>query len=117
MSCAEFVARSMAVRTAAHYLHLTSKSYAEHMALGDFYDGLADSIDTYAEVAQGLEGKLMNLPYAPLPSGAAIPLLTRYLEHITTEMKECGDSQALMNILAEIEELTARTLYKLRFLK
>lgn len=117
MSCAEFVARSMAVRTAAHYLHLASKSYAEHMALGDFYEGLTDKIDSYAEVSQGLDGALMSLPDVPLPTGAPISLLTRFLELITDEMEECDDSQALMNILAEMEELTARTLYKLRFLK
>jgi hypothetical protein len=37
---AEFIARAFAVRTAAHLAHLQSRSYAEHVALGGFYDSL-----------------------------------------------------------------------------
>jgi hypothetical protein len=40
-----------------------------------------------------------------------------YLEQVRAEMAEDHGSEALKNILAEIEELTARTLYKLRNLK
>lgn len=43
---AEFVARSFAVRTAAHLAHLQSRSYAEHVALGGFYDSLIDLVDS-----------------------------------------------------------------------
>ena len=53
---AEFIARAFAVRTAAHLAHLRSRSYAEHVALGGFYDALIGLVDSYAEAHQGLFG-------------------------------------------------------------
>lgn len=32
MSCPQFIAESMALRTAAHLAHLSSESYAQHVA-------------------------------------------------------------------------------------
>lgn len=117
MSCALFVAEAFALRTATHQLHLASRSYAEHVALGEYYDGLLDLIDQYAEVYQGLTGKLLSLPNVPVPKGSAIELLTEFLKTLREEFDEDERYQSLINILAEMEELTARTLYKLRFLK
>lgn len=116
-TCLAFITQSFAVRTATHLLHLSSTSYAEHVALGDFYDALTSLIDKYAEVYMGLNDRVGSWPSASIPSGKAIPLLSDYLLKVRKEQKEDNDSQALLNILAEIEELTAQTLYKLRFLK
>ena len=35
-------------RTNAHIAHLQTKSYARHIALGDFYDGVLDIADKFA---------------------------------------------------------------------
>jgi hypothetical protein len=107
----------MAVRTAAHFLHLSSSSYAQHVALGDFYTALTDLIDKYAEVYMGLEDQIKSWPSGTLPSGSPVSVLSDYLLSVRKEQKEDNDSQALLNILAELEELTAQTLYKLKFLK
>ena len=48
-------------RDTAHKLHLASRSFAEHLALGDLYDALLESADSIAEQIQGKYG-LMNLP-------------------------------------------------------
>ena len=116
MSCPEFIAESIALGAATRLLHLTTRSYAQHVALGDFYDGLSDLIDQYAEVYIGLAGPIRSFPSVKPPSGEAVDLLDDYLGSITAEMAD-DDSEALKNILAEIEALTARTLYKLRNLK
>lgn len=117
MDCSKFIAQSLAVRTAAHLQHLSSASYAQHVALGDFYEGLNDLVDKYAEVYMGLESRVTSWPTITVPTEAPVELLTDYLDLIKDEFTEDRESQALLNILAEIEELTARTLYKLRFLK
>ena len=44
-ACAELVARCFAARTSAHLAHLTTTSYAQHVALGDFYDAIASGAD------------------------------------------------------------------------
>lgn len=116
-TCPAFVASSFALRTAIHVAHLTTKSYAQHIALGDFYDSLEDLTDKYAEVYMGLEDEVPTFPMMKPPSGAPVELLEDYLEAVKEEQAEDNDSEALKNILAEIEELTARTLYKLRNLQ
>lgn len=119
MSCASFISQTFAVRTAAHLAHLTSTSYAQHMALGDFYDALIPLIDKFAEVYTGLEQKLPKYPrVATLDYDDPAELVDDYLILVRQEMKgDAKSSQALLNILAELEELTAQTAYKLRFLK
>lgn len=116
MSCPAFIAQSLAVRTAAHLLHLSSKSYAQHIALGEFYEALVGRVDAYAEVYMGIEGRIATFPAVLPPKGAPIDVLEDYLDTVQAEAEEDHDSEALKNILAEIEALTAQALYKLRFL-
>ena len=119
MDCAQFVSYSFAVRDAAHLAHLSSKSYAQHMALDTFYDEIVPLTDKFAEVSTGLAGKIPKYPpVKALDYDDPLELLEDYLDLVKAEGKEGEhDSQALLNILAELEELTAQTLYKLRFLK
>lgn len=118
MSCPDFIAQSFAVRTAAHLAHLTTRSYAQHVALDSFYSSLTDLVDKYAEVYTGLEQKIPTYPSVTPPNTTPEKLLTDYLMRVRAEIKADDEgSQALLNILAEIEELTAQSLYKLKFLK
>ena len=117
MSCPEFIAQSFALRTAMHLAHLTTQSYAQHMALGDFYEGLTDLVDRYAEAYQGLEARITSFPGVKPPTGAPVDLLDDYLQTLKDEFDEDPGSQALTSILADIEELTARAIFKLRNLK
>ena len=41
----ELIAKVFEARNAAHLEHWRTKSYAEHQALGDFYDGIIDIVD------------------------------------------------------------------------
>lgn len=117
MSCPQFIADSMALRTAAHLAHLSSESYAQHVALGDFYDALLPLVDQYAEVYMGTDGRIAAFPPAELPSGNPIAMLTAYGAKIDAELVEDGKNQALANILAELQALASQTIYKLRYLK
>ena len=38
-------------REQAHRAHLKTKSYAQHVALGDFYDAVIGFADTFADTA------------------------------------------------------------------
>lgn len=40
-------------RDVAHREHLRTQSYAQHMALGSFYEGIIDRADAIAEAYQG----------------------------------------------------------------
>lgn len=117
MSCPQFIVDSMALRTAAHLTHLSTESYAQHVALGAFYDTLLPLVDQYAEVYMGTEGRIKSFPPPTQSSGSFIARLEAYLTQIDAELAEDGKNQALANILAELQALTAQTLYKLRYLK
>lgn len=116
MTCPAFIAQSFAVRTAAHLLHLSTTSYAQHMALNSFYDALVPLIDAYAETYQGEYGLIKDYPQVFPPTDSALTLLANYLDLVKEEQEE-DTSEALSNILAEIEQLTSTSIYKLRFLK
>lgn len=119
MSCAEFIATTMAVRTAVHTQHLQSRSYAQHVALDEFYSGIVDLIDEYAEVYGGTLALNADfpIPRRSPPTGSPTGILEEYLGAIREEFSEPREAESLKNILAEIEALTLRTLYKLRRLK
>lgn len=53
-----FLARDM-----AHRAHLATTSYAQHMALGDFYDSIVDLADDFIECYQGEFGQRVTIPY------------------------------------------------------
>lgn len=115
MSCPEFIAATLGVRAAAHLAHLSTTSYAQHVALGEFYEGLDPLIDTYAEVHMGLTKRRDTWPRVSLPAAdGPVELVSDYLERVREEQGEDHKSGALENVLAELEELTARTLYKLK---
>lgn len=118
MSCAELIARTFAVRTSAHIAHLKSRSYAEHVALDGFYNGVIDLVDKFAEVHQGLFNLIEDYPEIAPPSGAPLAFLVDYHDWVKENREKCAEGcTALENIVDEISALTARTIYKLRFLK
>ena len=120
MSAPELVSRCFAARTAAHLFHLETGSYAEHMALGDFYDEIASGADKFVECFQGVFGKIKRYPddeetetrTAPIPMIAA--LRTWLVDH----RDECSkDESELENLVDELLATCDRTLYKLKYLK
>jgi hypothetical protein len=54
----ELISGLFAARDSAHILHLKTKSFAAHMALGDLYDSIVELTDNIAEAYQGKYGIL-----------------------------------------------------------
>lgn len=117
-SCAEFVARSFALRTAAHMAHLQAATYAHHVALDEFYTELLELVDQFAEVYQGLYGVIKDYPSQTPPTGEPLVFLVDFLDWAKQNYDSvCHEESALEAILDEILAAAARTLYKLRFLR
>jgi hypothetical protein len=104
--------------TNAHILHLQSQSYAQHKALGSFYEDLGDLVDSVVEQWQGLNGKLINYPveYRP-PQQTAKAELEYMLGYVADYRAVMGNDSAIQNAIDEIAALMQSTLYKLTFLK
>lgn len=115
----ELLATLFLSREYTHREHLNTSSYATHMALGSFYTEIIDLADSLAEMYQGYVGKRIgDIPYYGNPAkGDVVGVMTKLLEQIQTERKDCcTDSTAIQNTIDEVEALFMSTIYKLKFL-
>lgn len=104
-------------RDAAHREHLKTRSYAAHVALNEFYDGVIDLADKFAEAYQGLYDLIGEFPLMDGDVSDIVDELGKHLKWIDENRAEICDDSAIQNIIDEIVALYASTLYKLRFLK
>ena len=114
----QFLGLLFASRDYAHKMHLATDSYAQHMALGDFYDGIIDLADSLAETWMGRkEEKIGDIPVINPPKGNPLAVMKRLLSVVQDTRDFCSDDTVLSNIIDEIEALYSSTIYKLKFLK
>jgi hypothetical protein len=118
MNYGEFLLTLMHSSTNTQILHRQSRSFAEHTALGEYYEAIIPLVDTLTEAIQGLEGELIDYPvdyYGPAASG--LEELSSLQEYVAEERKVLPDNSEIQNLVDEIADLINSTLYKLRFLK
>ena len=114
----QFIGLLFASRDYAHKAHLNTDSFAAHMALGDFYDGIIDLADSLAETWMGRNlQKVGEIPVINAPKGEPEKVMKRLLEVVQDTRDFCDNDSVLSNIVDEIEQLYSSTIYKLRFLK
>ena len=117
MSAAELVSRAFAARTAAHLAHLKSRSYSKHMALEAFYEDIVEVTDRFCEVHQGLFDLITDYPETPVPTTDPLMFLVDFCDWLRTNRDACAQGEtSLENIIDEATAVTARAVYKLRFL-
>lgn len=120
----EFLNKLFTSREVAHVLHLQSKgedSFAEHMALQGYYEGIVDLIDSLSETYQGQFG-LLDFSKISTISDVDFSDTIKYFEELTTFVVGSRDSITkdavhLNNQLDDIVTLLYTTLYKLKNLK
>ena len=120
----EFLNKLFTSREVAHVLHLQSKgegSFAEHMALQGYYEGIVDLIDSLSETYQGQFG-LLDFSKISTISNVDFSDTIKYFEELTTYVVGSRDSITkdathLNNQLDDIVTLLYTTLYKLKNLK
>ena len=119
MKPADFVGMLFLARDVTHSVHLNTRSYAKHKALGGFYDKVVDLADDFAEAYQGRHGLIgpITLMSAKKTSNVVEFLQDQLAEIESNRYKFCEESDtAIQNIIDEIVALYLSTLYKLRFL-
>lgn len=105
--------------TNTHILHLSTQSYAEHKALGEFYSEVGDRVDDFVEAFQGKYGLLTKYTSDFELPGDSISYLNYLKIEVETmrRMPKFPQDSELQNIVDEVAALIDSTLYKLRFLK
>lgn len=116
-TCSEFVITLLHAVTNTHILHLQSRSFSEHMALGDFYEGLDDLTDGFVEAYQGKYGIIEEYPEQYSTPTPALQYLVGLSDFVKTIRVDLPQDSELQNIVDEIAALIDSTIYKLRFLK
>ena len=114
----QFIGLLFASRDYAHKAHLNTDSFAQHMALGDFYDEIIDLADSLAESWMGRNlQKVGEIPTITAPKGEPLTVMKRLLDVVKDTRDFTDGDTMLSNIMDEIEQLFTSTIYKLRFLK
>ncbi len=112
-----FVVSLLHSRTLSHLMHLQTDSFSKHMALGEYYNGIGELIDTYVESYQGIYGIIRAYP--EIYMGATEPI--SYFEGLQKFVNEAevmlAPNSELKNTLDGIKDLINSTLYKLKNLK
>jgi hypothetical protein len=102
-------------RNIAHKEHLKTKSYAQHMALGSFYDDVIDLADKLAEAYQGDEGIMKDIPLFNKEADCMIDdFLVKQVNMIEKLRVSASKRSAIQNIIDEVIGLYLSTIYKLR---
>ena len=113
---AEFLLTLLHAATNTHLLHWTTKSYAQHKALGEFYTGLPDLVD---QVAEAMMGKYDMTPTFPVnyyaPAETAKEELEALKDYVAEARKQLPQDSEIQNLTDSIAELIDSTLFLLRF--
>lgn len=110
----EFIARTFADRDMAHIAHFASRSYAEHMALGAFYEAIPGAVDTVVEAYQGMFGLVGGKAQIDVRE-FSVDALQESADWIEVNRKEiAGDSDAVANLVDAVTAIYLSAIYKLR---
>ena len=112
----DLVSRIFKTRNQAHLSHWKTKSYAEHQALGSFYDSVIDALDKLVEATQGSKGIIGHVDLSCNDESIDIvKMLTDDANWISKNRAKIASSvPALENIVDEIVGLYLSTIYKLK---
>jgi hypothetical protein len=114
---AELIARAFAARNAAHFAHLMTPSYAAHIALNDFYEGIIPLVDSFAESYIGRYGKFQMFPNVKESSPDGLSVVGNLTKWIDSNRQMISDVSEIQNDIDTILALCNSTAYKLRELK
>ena len=112
-------------REMAHIYHLQVSgepgSHAKHTALGEYYDGVLDFIDSIIETFQGQYGIVEEYATIDTKETGSKDTIEYFneLARFIKEERKCinAEDTHLHNIIDEVVALVYRTLYKLKYTK
>jgi DNA-binding ferritin-like protein len=102
--------------TNTHILHWQTKSYAEHKALGTFYEELPELVDSLVEAIQGRYDTTIEFPATyHVPASTGKRELHDLSEYFEEKRQILPQDSEIQNLADSIQELIDSTLYLLRF--
>jgi len=114
---AEFVAQLLHSSTVTHFMHWATNSYAQHKALGKYYEQIIELVDQYAEAYMGRYEQLKKFPEEFHTESDPVKYLEAMKNFVAEAREELPQDTALQNLIDEIADLINSTIYKLKFLE
>ncbi len=102
-------------RDEIHLHHLNTLSYSAHVALNDLYEQVLEICDLLFETHQS-EGLITVVIPETKICCEVMESLTNFQEYVE-EMREVFPKSYQQQILDNLDEIIAKTIYKLKFLK
>lgn len=117
----QLISRVFHSRNVAHWSHWRAKgtgSYAQHVALGDFYDGVIDALDPLVEAYQGAYDLVGAIPAGKNADTDILKHLQADAEWIEQNHEAiCQGNRAIANLIDSLTGVYLSAIYKLRNLK
>ena len=111
----ELIDKTFHIRDASHIAHWKTKSYSEHMALGDYYEDIIEKTDEIIEAYQGTFGIIGKVEEQDADIAKSINDMVIWLNENRSEIAR--NVPSIENIVDELTALNMRTLYKLENLR
>ena len=113
-AAADFVITLLHSATVTHLMHLQTKSYSKHVALGEYYEGIVGLVDAWAEAFQGNHGVIEKYPDTHGIETEPVAYMDDLCEYVERQRKKLPSDTPLQNIVDEIAQLIDTTQYKLK---
>jgi hypothetical protein len=114
----KLIARVFFARNLTHWTHWRTKSYAQHQALGAFYDDVIEALDALVEAHQAIHGLVGDIPAPSAKGSDTLGVLRADAEWIEEHHEEiCEGNRAIANLIDGVTGVYLRTIYKLENLK
>ena len=106
----QLIRKFYSVSVLAHTEHINTRSFAQHSALGSFYEKVNDMKDRVAEYMIGA-GYLQKVSVPILEMGSGILAEATALAEMFCKCSEDTDDDALENMAGEFEESVGKLKY------
>jgi len=111
----ELIAKIFTERNNSHAKHWSTNSYAQHQALGEFYENVIEILDRYVESYMGTFGRIEDIPDDVDNISQVVRDNLIFLNENRSELSK--EVPALENILDELAGLHMTALFKLENLR
>ena len=104
-NCALFVATLLHSATNTHFFHWSTDSFSKHSALAEYYDGIVDLTDTFAESYMGKYGKFTTFPSVYHQPKEPVKYMESLKNFVDDARKDLPQESQIQNIIDEIAQL------------
>jgi hypothetical protein len=116
----DMIATLLHSQTQVHIFHLQTKTYSEHKALQEYYDGIDGLVDNIVESYQGKYEIITGYKTIKTVDYKSTEQVIAYFKELDENIEKNRTSvkeSYIQNQIDGVQELIYSTLYKLRFLK